>query len=74
MVKKVWDLATDHRWLPSVSSPTGCHDFLQFIDKIQSSQNPSLKQKFAFILWSIWKSMNATVFNNEIFNPVACLI
>ena len=33
-----------------------------------------MEQKFLFILRSIWKSRNATVFNNEIFNPVACLI
>jgi len=33
-----------------------------------------LKQKFSFLLWSIWKFRNATVFRNEIFNPLTCLI
>jgi len=27
MVKKVWDLAAKHQWLPSVFSLIGCHDF-----------------------------------------------
>ena len=41
---------------------------------LHSFHNPTLEQKFSFILWSIWKSRNATVFNNEIFNPIACLV
>jgi len=74
MVKKVWDLAATHRWLPFVFSPTGCHNFSHYINKIYSSHNSKLEQKFSFILWSIWKSRNVIVFNNGIFNPIACLV
>ena len=31
-------------------------------------------QRVTFLLWSIWKSRNAVIFQNEIFNLVKCLI
>jgi len=74
IVKKVWEVADKHNWLPFSVSPIGCQDLSQCLGKIQSSRNPKLKQKFLFLLWSIWKSKNATIFTNEIFNPLTCLI
>jgi len=74
LVKKVWDLAAKHHWLPFIFSPIGSHDLLHYLSKNHSSHNPKLEQKLSFILWSIWKSRNATVFNNKILNPFACLV
>lgn len=44
------------------------------LDRIHSSHNPIIKQKISFLLWSIWKGRNTTVFKNEVSNPLACLI
>ena len=74
MVKKVWELAVKHHWIPSTFSPTANQDFLQYLYRIHSFHNPTLEQKISFILWRIWKSRNSAVFNNDFFNPVACLI
>lgn len=74
MVKKVWILAAKHRWIPSAFSSTGCQDFLHCLNKMHSFHNPTLEQKFSLILWSIWKSRNTTVFNNETFSLVACIV
>ena len=74
LVHKVWDLAAQHSWLPPTLSPPGCPDLFSCLNKIKSSHNSQALQKFSFLLWSIWKSRNEMVFNNEIFNPVACLI
>uniref|UniRef100_A0A7C9A002 Uncharacterized protein n=1 Tax=Opuntia streptacantha TaxID=393608 RepID=A0A7C9A002_OPUST len=74
MVHKVWDLAAKHSWLPSTLFPPGCQDLFHCLSKIKSFHDSKALQKFSFLLCSIWKSKNAAVFNNEIFNPVACLI
>jgi len=74
LARKVWEVADKHNWLPFSVSPIGCQDFSQCLGKIKSSRNSKLKQTFSFLLWSIWKSRNATVFRNKIFNPLTCLI
>ena len=74
IVSMVWEANDKHHWLPLSVSPTGCKDISQSLSRIQASHNPKLKQKFLFLLWRIWKSRNATIFKNKIFNPLGCLI
>ena len=73
IVRKVWKQLT-HHWLPIGVSPLGCCDFNQSLGRVQATHVPRIKQSFAFLMWSIWKSRNAVIFSDEIFNPFRCLI
>ena len=70
MVQKVWEAVDRYCWLLLTISPLGCHNRPQFLGRVQQSHNSLLKQKFSFLLWSIWKSRNAIVHMNEASNPL----
>jgi len=74
MVKKVWELADKHKWFPIQSSPRGYQEITDPIKRAKDSRNPKLLQKFSFLVWSIWKGINAIVFEKKFFNPIGCLI
>ena len=53
VASKVWDAAHTHMWLPVSVSPYGCDSLIQCSDRIHQSQNPVLKHKLSFLLWSL---------------------
>ena len=50
------------------------HDWLRSFSKINELCSLKEVQKLSFLLWTIWKGRNAVIFENENFNPIACLI
>jgi len=51
--KKVWELASKHQWFPIQFSPDGYQQIAEALQRVRSSRNPKLLQKFSFLLWSI---------------------
>jgi len=64
LAKHTWDLTVVHHWLPSfpfVSLSLPTRDQLHDL----ALQKSPLLTRVALLLWSIWKSRNAYIFNNE---------
>ena len=71
---KIWQSAIQHEWLLAYTKPKNNFDIYQWLVKIKNHKQPKVLQQTAFLLWSIWKHMNAIVFRNDIFKPLTCLI
>jgi len=50
------------------------HDWLRSFGKINELCSLKEVQRLSFLLWTIWKGRNAVLFQNDIFNPIACII
>ena len=72
--QRVWNLAAQHHWLPAYLMSRFNHDWLRSFGKINELCSLKEVQKLSFLLWTIWKGRNAVIFENENFNPIACLI
>ena len=69
----VWSLAIQHRWIPQQvlrDRSFNWHQTFGIWEKLDSRT----MQRLSFLLWSIWKARNAVIFQNEVFNPLKCLI
>ena len=71
---KIWQSAIQHGWLLAYTEPKNNFDIYQWLVKIKNHKQPKVLQQTAFLLWSIWKHMNAIVFRNDIFKLFTCLI
>ena len=73
MVQKTWDLAVHHNWLfshPFFPSLPSVREGLQTLYNARDNSLP----RVAILLWSIWKSRNAMVFENDVPNPMGSLV
>jgi len=74
VASQVWEATLTHRWIPSNISPSRYDSLHHCLGYIRLGPGPLLRQRFSFLLWSLWKARNATVFNNDFFNLLHCLI
>jgi len=70
----VWELAIHHQWITQQIRINHTQDWLLSLEALKNICNSELLQRISFLLWSIWKARNAVIFQNEIFNPMKCLI
>jgi len=72
--QRVWDLVVQHQRQPAQLMGRFSHDWTRSFGKI--NELCSLKEvlKLNFLLWTICKGRNAVLFQNEVFNPIACII
>ena len=73
MVKKTWDLAVSHNWLTSQPIPQSLPSVREGLHSLYTSRTSSLT-RVAIPLWSIWKSHNAMVFDNDVPKPMGSLL
>ena len=73
MVKKTWDLAVSQQWLLSQPFPLSFPSVREGIHNLYNARD-SFLPRVAILLWSIWKSRNAMVFDNDVPKPVASLV
>ena len=71
--KKIWALVRSHYWFPSTIIPHVI-DGRGILLFLYSSLNKVMLHKAIYIIWSIWKERNATIFKNKIFNPIHAII
>jgi len=71
---KVWDLAKIHKWIPLQSDKLQASDWLSSFETLNRSCNKKILQRISFLVWSIWKMRNATIFQRDLFQPLKCLI
>jgi len=69
----VWDLAAKHGWLCQIPFVTPLHSIRDALHEWYSRCRATTP-KIAILLWSIWKSRNALVFQNALPNPMCVLI
>ena len=73
MVKKTWDLAVSHNWLTSQPFPQSLPSVRKGLHNLYTSRTSSLT-RVAILLWSIWKSRNAMVFDNDVSKSMGSLL
>ena len=73
MVKKTWDLAVSTKWLSSHPLSHFLPSVREGLHGLYSARDKDLT-KVAILLWSLWKSRNALVFENEIPKPMGSLV
>ena len=73
MVKKTWDLAVSQQWLLSQPFPLSFPSVREGIHNLYNARDNFLP-RVAILLWSIWKSRNAMVFDNEVPKPMGSLL
>ena len=74
MTMTVWTAARQHQWLPCQPPTTQTWEWLEEFLHFPIVYNKQMLQHMTFLLWCIWKARNATVFKNEVFRPLRCLI
>ena len=72
--RKVWDLAKLYKWIPLQSDTFQASNWLFSFETFNRSYNRKTLQRISFLLWSIWKMRNATIFQQDLFQPLKCLI
>ena len=70
----IWDLAKQHRWIPLHFTPTTSFPWLTQWGSFLVTYDRNSLQRIAFLLWSIWKMRNAVIFQQEVVQPIKCLI
>jgi len=73
MVTKIWDLAVSQKWLLSQPFPPSLpcvREGLHILYNVGDNYLP----RVAILLWSIWKSRNALVFDNDGPKPMGTLV
>ena len=70
----IWDLAKQHRWIPAQFTPTPDLPWLAQWGSVLTTYDRKIIQRIAFLLWSIWKMRNAVIFQQEVAQPIKCLI
>ena len=73
MVKKTWDLAVSHNWISSQSLSLLGSSVKEGLHNLHQAHDQSIT-RVAMLLWSIWKSRNAMIFDNEAPKPMGSLI
>jgi len=73
MAHKVWELAVTHQWLPNIPFAHTGASLSEELHLLAQNQYPQLS-RVVLLLWSIWKSRNALVFNNESTSPMGTLL
>jgi len=73
-IKRVWGLASQHKWLQLPEISHGPRRLKQLILRCKQSRNSDDIVKVVFLLWSIWKGRNAIIFQHEVFGPLWTLI
>ena len=73
MVKKTWDLAVGNNWLSSQPLSHLLHSVRAGLHNLHMARDKDLT-KVAILLWSMWKSRNALIFENEVPNPMGSLV
>jgi len=73
MAHQIWELAVTHQWLPSIPFAHTDFSLCEELHLLARNQYPQLS-RIALLLWSIWKSRNALVFNNESTSPMGTLL
>ena len=70
----VWGLTIHHQWIPPQVRINHTQDWFQSLKALKNICNSKLLKLISSLLWSIWKARNAVILQNEIFNPMKCLI
>jgi len=70
----IWALAAHHKWIPQQVQMNRSRYWLQSFGTMNNNCSGKSLQRISFLLWSIWKARNAVIFQNELFNPMKCLI
>jgi len=73
VAQKVWDLAVPHQWIPSSSFAHQGPSLREGLHLLAQNQSPHLT-RVVLLLWSIWKSHNALLFNRESTTPMGTLL
>jgi len=73
MVKKTWDLAVSHNWLPSFPFPQIPTSIQEGLHDLYTTWSISFT-RVVILLWSIWKSCNAIIFNHGVPKPMGSLV
>ena len=73
MVKKTWDLAVSHQWISSQSLSLLGSSVKEGLHNLHQAHDQSVT-RIAMLLWSIWKSRNAMIFDNDAPKPMGSLI
>ena len=73
MVRQIWDLATEHQWLPRMPFPSSTTTVRDHLHDLASQKFPHLS-RVVLLLWSIWKSRNALVFKHDTPKPMGTLL
>jgi len=71
---RVWHLARQHHWVKDLALLSQSRDWVLAFQQLASVASKHMLQRFSFLLWSIWKARNASIFQNETFQPMRCLI
>ena len=74
MTTLVWNDARQHQWLSCLPPTTHTQEWLAEFLNFPQVYNKQMLQRITFLLWCIWKARNATVFKNEVFHQLRCLI
>ena len=73
LARQVWNLAVAHNWLPQFSFPTLIAPLRDQLHDLATQDYPHIT-RVVLLLWSIWKSRNALVFNDDASNPMGTLL
>ena len=72
--EKSLDLAKLHKWIPLQADTFQASDWLFSFETFNHSCHRKTLQRISFLLWSIWKMRNATIFQQDFLQPLKCLI
>jgi len=67
MVRKIYELEIKQKWIPADAALDGNQNIYHYFTIIKQSNNPKILQNISFLMWSIEKARNTTVFRNEFF-------
>ena len=70
----VWELARLQNWHPKQTQIFRSQEWLQVFGTLKNVCTKKTLQRISILLWSIWKIVNATIFQNETFQPIKCFI
>ena len=73
-IQRVWDLAQQHRWLPTLPSPFNMSPWLTKFEAFLTTYDRKTLHRIAFLLWSIWRMRNEVIFQQIVAQPITCLI
>ena len=74
ITKGTWDLAYQYKWIQSNIAEVGILSIFDFLTFTRTPTNSNQSDRSISLLWSIWKSRNVVVFNNEIYNSIGTII
>ena len=73
LAHQTWTMAVAHNWLPQLSFPTLNAPLRDQLHDLATQDYPHIT-RVVLLLWSIWKTRNGLVFNNDVANPMGTLL